>query len=178
MIRRHSGGEYDRERPAFAVTGSADRQRTRDDGFFRSEDSERGYSRRNDYHVDAQERSRPPRAHRNVVEQWDRTPGSASKPSFEERGERERDLEAGGAPWGQSRRRGDDDESIDGYDYERYKKGHEHRHSRKLDFNTLSKEEKAEVLRLPWTQWMNSDVKNRMFLLSPSYFSLKIKTAH
>ncbi|KAI1869124.1 hypothetical protein JX265_002958 [Neoarthrinium moseri] len=30
----------------------------------------------------------------------------------------------------------------------------------RLKWNTLSREEKAEVLRLPWTEWMNSNFKN------------------
>ena len=31
-----------------------------------------------------------------------------------------------------------------------------------VDFKKLTTEEKKEVLRLPWTQWMNSDLKNRV----------------
>ena len=31
-----------------------------------------------------------------------------------------------------------------------------------VDFKKLTTEEKKEVLRLPWTQWMNSDLKNRL----------------
>lgn len=30
-----------------------------------------------------------------------------------------------------------------------------------IDFKDLTREERKEVMRLPWTQWMNSDVKNR-----------------
>lgn len=30
----------------------------------------------------------------------------------------------------------------------------------RVQWNSLTKEQKAEVLRLPWLQWMNSDVKN------------------
>ncbi|KAH9893685.1 aquaporin-1 [Xylariomycetidae sp. FL2044] len=30
----------------------------------------------------------------------------------------------------------------------------------RVDWKSLSKEERSEVLRLPWTQWMNSDFKN------------------
>lgn len=32
--------------------------------------------------------------------------------------------------------------------------------SPRIQWNNLSKEQKAEVLRLPWLQWMNSEVKN------------------
>lgn len=32
--------------------------------------------------------------------------------------------------------------------------------SPRIQWNSLTKEQKAEVLRLPWLQWMNSDVKN------------------
>ncbi|KAI9158616.1 Aquaporin-2 [Paramyrothecium foliicola] len=31
---------------------------------------------------------------------------------------------------------------------------------RRLDWHGLTPQEKAEVMRLPWTQWMNSDMKN------------------
>ncbi|KAH7320070.1 aquaporin-like protein [Stachybotrys elegans] len=34
------------------------------------------------------------------------------------------------------------------------------RHGMRLDWQDLSAKEKAEVLRLPWTQWMNSTLKN------------------
>ncbi|KAL8313327.1 hypothetical protein RB597_006002 [Gaeumannomyces tritici] len=30
----------------------------------------------------------------------------------------------------------------------------------RINWNQLSREERAEVLRIPWTQWMNSDIKN------------------
>ena len=36
-----------------------------------------------------------------------------------------------------------------------------------VDFKNLTHEEKKEVLRLPWMQWMNSDLKNRLYLLFP-----------
>jgi len=125
--------------------------RSRDDGFYRDDD--RGHSRRDEYHPDSIERSRPPRTYRNV-DAWERAPGSASKPYFEE-SRYDRDLEAGQG-WHPDRKRISDEESIDGYNYDA------HRNARpSLNFKSLSAEEKAEVMRLPWTQWMNSDVKNR-----------------
>ncbi|KAH6722271.1 aquaporin-like protein [Leptodontidium sp. MPI-SDFR-AT-0119] len=150
-LRRHSGGEYDRDRPSFSQDGGSRRPlRSRDDGYYR--DDERGPSRREDYHPDSHERSRPPRTYRNV-DAWDRAPGSASKPYFEE-SRMDRDLEAGHG-WHPDRKRVSDEESIDGYNYDA------HKNSRpSLNFKSLSAEEKAEVMRLPWTQWMNSDVKN------------------
>ena len=48
------------------------------------------------------------------------------------------------------------EESVDGYDYEHAKRG-----GQKIDFKSLSPEERAEVMRLPWIQWMNNDFKNR-----------------
>lgn len=67
----------------------------------------------------------------------------------------DRDLERGG--WGAAeRKRISDEESIDGYNYDAHKSGNK----RSIDFKNLSAEERAEVMRLPWTQWMNSDVKN------------------
>jgi aquaporin related protein len=50
-----------------------------------------------------------------------------------------------------------DEVSIDGYAYE----GTANRPKTTLDFKSLTPQERAEVLRLPWTQWMHSDVKNR-----------------
>ena len=57
-------------------------------------------------------------------------------------------------------------------DYERYEEDPEEEHDAQfnrlphtekgvVDFKSLTKEEKKEVLRLPWTQWMGSDIKNR-----------------
>lgn len=47
-----------------------------------------------------------------------------------------------------------------------YPGGYNNRHtfstddSPRIQWNALTKEQKAEVLRLPWLQWMNSDFKN------------------
>jgi len=46
---------------------------------------------------------------------------------------------------------------------------------RPLRFTDLTREEKKEIMRLPWTQWMDSSFKNRecstmcIFILSHSY---------
>ncbi len=79
--RSQSSGPYDRERPSFSESGSRRALRSRD-GYYR-EDERFQSNRRDDYHPDAYERSRPPRSYRNA-EAWDRFPGSASKPYFEE----------------------------------------------------------------------------------------------
>ena len=152
-LRRHSGGESDRERRFFTEYGSRRNLRARDDTHYR--DEPRGY--RDEYagHPDSYERSRPPRTYRNV-EGWERGPSSASRMYFE--GSREdRDYERGeGSPERKRGYRG----SLDGYDYD------QHRHSNRttIDFKHLTPEEQAEVLRLPWTRWMNSSVKNRKIL--------------
>jgi aquaporin related protein len=158
--RRHSGGEYDLPRPSLSVdAGSRRPLRSRDDGYYR--DEERGYSRRDDYapHPDSQGRSRPPRTYRNS-ESWERVPPSASKPHFEE-SRYDRDLERGREDWSQEKKRVSDEEySVDGYNYDAHRDGN---NRGAIDFKSLSPEERKEVLRLPWTQWMNSSVKNRKF---------------
>lgn len=155
--RSQSIGAYDRERPSFSESDSRRGLRSRDGGYYR-DDEVRTVSRREDYHPDSYERSRPPRSYRNV-QAWEQVPGSASKPYFEET-KVDRDLERGG--WGAAeRKRISDEESIDGYNYDAHKSGNK----RSIDFKNLSAEERAEVMRLPWTQWMNSDVKNRMLTL-------------
>jgi len=149
--RRHSQGEYDQPRPSFSDQGSRRPLRSKDDSYYRDED--RTFSRRDDFapHPDAYERSRPPRSYHNVG--YDKRPSSASKPYFDEtRGDR--DLERG--DWNSERKRVSDEESVDGYNYD------QHNNARAtIDFKNLTKEERAEVMRLPWTQWMNSGVKNR-----------------
>ncbi|KAF8855070.1 aquaporin-like protein [Acephala macrosclerotiorum] len=150
--RSQSQGEYDRERPSF--TGDSGSRRplgSRDDEYYRDED--RGW-RRDDYngHPDY-DRSRPPRPYRNI-NPYERAPGSASKPYFEET-RADRDLERG--DWSSDRKRISDEESVDGYNYEQQKYGSGRA---TIDFKNLSPQEKAEVLRLPWTQWMNSNFKN------------------
>jgi aquaporin related protein len=54
-----------------------------------------------------------------------------------------------------------DEESVDGYNYNAHRRG-----GTTIDFKSLSPEEQAKVMRLPWTQWMNSDVKNRKLFSS------------
>jgi aquaporin rerated protein, other eukaryote len=156
--RRSSGGDYDLPRPSvFADRGSRRPLRSRDDGYHRDED--RGWSRRDDYthHPDFQGRSKPPRTYRNV-EGWERGPGSAPKPYLEE-SRYDRDLERGREDWSPEKKRTSDEEfSIDGYNYDAHR-GEQNRGT--IDFKSLSPEERAEVMRLPWTQWMNSSVKNR-----------------
>jgi aquaporin related protein len=192
-MRRHSGGEYDyQQRPSFDARSSQDRRplRARDDSYWREDDPPMSRSRVDDYrpHPDMREKSRPPRTYRNDrnVEAWDRGPGSASKPYFEDsrgdfRGNMDPDLERGGygyAPQGESpyKPRSLDQESIDGYNYDLHKRTHHHRKSdaKKIDFTNLSDEERRQVMRLPWTQWMNSDIKNRK-LLCPSIFPSLIR---
>jgi aquaporin related protein len=164
--RSQSIGTYDRERPSFSESDSRRPLRSRDDGYYR-EDERAASSRREDYHPDAYDRARPPRSYRNV-EAWDRIPGSASKPYFEET-RVDRDLERG--DWIMERKRNSDEESIDGYNYDAHKTN-----KRSIDFKNLTAEERAEVMRLPWTQWMNSDVKNRK--LSTDTSSTKLIEPH
>ncbi|KAM3072711.1 Aquaporin-5 [Clarireedia jacksonii] len=168
--RRYSGGDYDLK-PSFS---SETRRplRTRDDLFYESDRSDMPPSsrltRRDEYvaapHPDAYERSRPPRTYRNV-EGWERGPSTSSRPFFDEtRSEftKERDLEKGPAPeWisgERLHRRKSADESIDGYNYD----AHKRRRTKggMLDLNNLTPEERAMVMRLPWTHWMNSEFKN------------------
>jgi aquaporin related protein len=67
---------------------------------------------------------------------------------------RDRDLEKGDS----GDRKREYDESVDGYNYEQ----HESSNRKTIDIKNLTPEERAEMLRLPWTQWMNSNVKNRV----------------
>ena len=153
-LRRHSSVEYDsRERPS---SDSRRALRSRDDTYYWDED--RSYPRRDDYHrhPDSYERSRPPRTYRNV-EGWERGPPSASKPYYEKsKGDyyRDRDLERGPDAW---ERKPSDDDSVDGYNYDQAKNPNR----ATIEFKNMTPEERAEVMRLPWTQWMNSSVKNR-----------------
>lgn len=179
-MRRHSGGEHDFQRPSFSERSSADRRplRSRDDGYWRDEDRPMSRSRADEWrsHPDLREKSRPPRSYRNV-DGWERGPGSASKPYFEEsrgdfRGSMDPDLEKGtfghGA-YSPYKRPSMDQTSVDGYDYDGQKKAYyKPSNATTIDFKNLSAEERKEVMRLPWTQWMNSDVKNRKSLQSLS----------
>lgn len=155
--RRWSGGEYDRERPIFSTENNSRKAlRSRDDSYYREDDFDRYYPPR--AHPDQYERSRPPRAYRNV-DGWEKGPSSASKPFFDEsRSDYNRDLEKGEDQSWRKKSGISAEESVDGYDYERNK-----RNLQSIDFKNLTPEERAEVMRLPWTQWMNSNVKNRMF---------------
>lgn len=160
-IRRHSG-DYD-QRPSFSSQDGRRPLRSRgDDGYYSSHEEEgrNPRSRHDDYrpHPDGRERSRPPRSYRNA-DGWDRQPSSASKPYFEESrmAYRERDLERGESYSPSLTKRPSTAESIDGYNYDAHRKG---KHAT-IDFKSLSREERKEVLRLPWTEWMNSDFKNR-----------------
>jgi aquaporin related protein len=144
--------------------------------------------RRDEYttapHPDAYERSRPPRTYRNV-DGWERGPSNSSKTYFDEsRSEfpKDRDLEKGPGPeWVSGERlhrRKSTDESIDGYNYEAHKSGGT---KGTLDLNNLSPEERAMVMRLPWTHWMNSEFKNREFFPFQHYLpylSFPLNTSH
>ncbi|TVY26682.1 Aquaporin-1 [Lachnellula hyalina] len=94
---RYSLGEYDRDRPSMSSGEHSKRPlRLKDDGYYREDD--RHYPRRDDWahHPDSYERSRPPRAFRNV-DAGERGP---PRLTFDEgRGDyRERDLERGDYP--------------------------------------------------------------------------------
>lgn len=180
-VRRYSGGDYDHK---LSFTSDAGRGlRSREDPFYAS-DREREPSRnrgRDDYsHPDYHyERSRPPRTLRNIAG-WESAPSGPPKSYFDDSSrsdlEKNRDLEKGmrepGSEFqwasGEKIRRKSSDESIDGYNYAAHK-----RNSAKatFDFQNLSPEERAIVLRLPWTAWMNSDFKNREFNSSSVLFS-------
>jgi len=156
--RRCSGGEYDYRIDSF----SSERKplRSRDENFYNEQPPapRRDLDWQTSPHPDAYWGSRPPRTYRNI-DRWERGPG---KPSVEETklgyDGRERDLERGEC--GIERKMSE--ESVDGYDYA----AHAHK---KFDINNLTPEKKAAVMRLPWTQWMNSNIKNRMFLFFFSY---------
>lgn len=156
--RGYSLGEYDRDRPSMSSGEHSKRPlRSRDDGYSREDD--RHYPRREDWahHPDSYERSRPPRAFRNG-DAGGRDPPVVPKPYFDEaRGDyRERDLERG--DWPHAKRPSMSSESIDGYDYEQKKR----KQQRTIDLDNLTPEERKQVMRLPWTQWMNSNFKNSM----------------
>ncbi|CAD6505135.1 BgTH12-00630 [Blumeria graminis f. sp. triticale] len=95
-------------------------------------------------HPDSNGRARPPRAHRNG-DGWERKPGSVRKSRFEDT---RLDLERGPDQWNHRRTYSIDDGSMETYNNDR------------INFKELSAEERAAALRLPWTQWMNSSIKN------------------
>lgn len=155
--RRHSLSDY--ERANFPLDSSSRRPlRPREDDYY--SDRERSTSlRKEEYssgHPDQYERSRPPRTYRNT-DAWDRpVPASVSKPYFGETRDY-RDLERGQENYMGERKQSADEVSVDGYNYEAHKRANRGT----IDFKNLTKEERAEVMRLPWTQWMDSNVKNR-----------------
>lgn len=53
-------------------------------------------------------------------------------------------------------------ENVDGYDYDRAK-----RNGQRIVFKILSLGERGEIMRLPWLQWMSSEVKNRKPFSNP-----------
>lgn len=128
--------------------------------------SPRGYFQRRERegHPDsAYESSRPPRSYRNRETEM-RRPRAYTYES-ERRSERrdpysddEREYyDYRSPPKTFQLRRPQSEESIDGYNYDGPKR------SQTLDFNNMTKEQKAEILRLPLTHWMNSNFKNREF---------------
>ncbi|RDW91489.1 aquaporin-like protein [Coleophoma crateriformis] len=146
--RRLSMGDYEDNRKASMTSN-----RPRDDAFYRDDD--RDYrSRRDEFerHPDTYERSRPPRTYRNA--NYDQPRSSSQKPYYDETlVDRQTSRESSQPAWiGGDKRRAADEESIDGYNYDQHKK--------KIDIHNLTPEERKEVLRLPWIQWMNSDLKN------------------
>lgn len=160
--RRHSIQGHDRTMsagsgPIITIDNSRKPPRTSKDGSRQESPTDR-HQRRDDFHPDFYERSRPPRTHRNT--DWNRQPGSASKPTFDEtRGDY--DLEKGvpdqSSLTNSKRMRASNDDDVDGYNYEQQKRPY---HQSRPGYNSSQKEQEL-VLRLPWTQWMNSDFKNR-----------------
>lgn len=122
--------------------------RIREEAYWDERDYERGYRQDANYAPD-ERFNRPPRSYKN----YDAYP---QKPYFEETRIDYHPEDEPRIP--NKRRRRDDEESVDGYNYN----GPQHREAQKpISFRSLSKEERAEVMRLPWTEWMNSEVKNR-----------------
>ncbi|KAG9243346.1 aquaporin-like protein [Calycina marina] len=157
---RYSGGDYDRERPNLTFD-NARRTRSRD-GWGSRDDNRKGSSDpmgRDEFFRDAppdthNRRSRPPRSYRNF-DALDRSPQSASKSYLDEpRGDYRYNLEREREDFATGRSKSRGENSIDGYNYDAYKR------KAGLDINSLSKGQGPEVMRLPWTQWMNSSVKN------------------
>lgn len=170
------GGDYD-PKPSFSSdTGRA--LRARDDLFYASDreregsmSSSRNRPRDDHPHPDYHERSRPPRTYRNIAG-WESGP---QKSYFDDSSRsdlgKDRDLEKGmrepgAAPeWasGEKARRKSTGESIDGYNYDSHKRTGTRG---TINLEDLTPEERAIVMRLPWTHWMNSDFKNREYYLS------------
>lgn len=147
--RESSGGEYDAARPNYPRDSGYGRSpRSRDEGHYYRDD-DRGYAKRDEYPEGG---ARVPRS-RRAFDPYERTP-IASRNYDDELGI-DVDLEAGHS-WRTERKRISDEESVDGYNYD----AHRSRRAT-LNFKSLTPEEKAEVMRLPWTQWMNSEFKNR-----------------
>lgn len=170
--RRHSGGEYERM--------------SRDESFDLPSVSvgapNYASPRRDEYspnHPDAYRSSRPPRSYRNP---------EAAKPEFLETredvlsvrgsearwGGRARDLERGDGVYGEYGGRGGGgvrrsrEESVDGYNYEAHRRVRPRFEYEGEGPGGMSREEREMMLRLPWTAWMNSSIKNRKFCRSCS----------
>lgn len=167
---RRNSHSADNDRPYLSDSRDSQRPlRARDDGYYREREEDRDYRRdtrrdsrdrerereRDEYrHPDLQESRRPPRAHRN----FDRESVDYNRPNKATYEYTDRDYEP------RSRRRSrspDEEESIDGYNYDAHKGG------LTIDFKNLTKEEKSAMMRLPWTQWMNSSFKNREYINKP-----------
>ncbi|ESZ90878.1 hypothetical protein SBOR_8747 [Sclerotinia borealis F-4128] len=166
--RRYFGGDYDPQPSFSSDTGRA--LRVREDLFYGNRERDASMSSRarthDDYpHPDYNERSRPPHTYRNIAG-WES--GSQKlyfdEPSRSDLG-KDRDLEKGaretGATheWanGEKIRRKSTDDSIDGYNYDSHKRAEK---KGTIDLENLTPEERAIVMRLPWTHWMNSGFKN------------------
>ncbi|RKF64372.1 Aquaporin-1 [Golovinomyces cichoracearum] len=105
-------------------------------------------SQENDYynfHPDTRERTRPPRAHRNVDGFWERQPTSATKPHFDEN---VLDLERGPDRSHHNYDRGSSPDSL--FDQKQH-----------YDHKNMSRREKAEM-GLTWVHLMNSSLKNHI----------------
>ncbi|KAI9642729.1 hypothetical protein NHQ30_008460 [Ciborinia camelliae] len=168
--RRNSGGDYD-NKPSFSSdTGRA--LRAREDLFYSERERDASLSSRNrvrddNPHPDYHERSRPPRTYRNIVG-WENGPQkSYFDDSSRSDGGRDRDLERGmrdpsaSLEWasGERIRRQITSESIDGYNYDSHRRNET---KGTIDLQNLTPEERAMVMGLPWTAWMNSNFKNHV----------------
>jgi aquaporin related protein len=187
---RHSYAEErpSQERPSPRSQSSRRPARTREEEYYDDRDYDRDYDRyekryrreerdrefgrdREPYHPDIHERSRPPRSYRNAeYTTWARPRsyhdhrGDRPNSLYEERRDRESPPQepllamTNRDSWTAVKRQISEDESLDGYNYGSRRRGPQ------INFKDLSPAEKAEVMRLPWSHWMNSDFKNRKSL--------------
>ncbi|EGY16427.1 hypothetical protein VD0002_g1148 [Verticillium dahliae] len=102
-------------------------------------------------HSRSQSRARPPRAHLNRPFNYE-AQNEKGEATYVDEGHEGSFLEARPRS---SRRR--NDEEMGGF-APRYIATNDS--ARRIDWNSLTRDERAEVMRLPWTQWMNSEVKN------------------